>query len=430
MKVQIDLLNRSRVFLMQTIYLPGRSLLACLAILVWLVVPTLATASGTLTITVLDVGQGDATLIESPSGETLLFDGGYNGKGNSVILPFLNSKGITSLDYMVASHYHADHIGGLDEVANQIPVGVAYDRGWSYTTITYNNYASSVADIRQALVPGQIIDMGEDVTVTCVALNGNGQLSSPYNSSSLENEYDICLLVEYGGFQYFQAGDLTGNPDSGYENIESSVAPLVGDIDVYHVSHHGSDSSSIAPFLQTIQAEVSVISLGNNSYGHPHQSVLNRLVQYGSFVYQTETGSGGTLPATDLTVVGGHVAIQTDGVNTYTVAGDSWQIDDSAASSAFDTPVVAVRMLGNFPNPFNPSTEIRFETSRVGPARLEIFDIAGRRIFQSSFSAREGINNVQWQGRSVSGQPLAGGVYLYTVTTGDGSGQGRMTLIK
>ena len=92
------------------------------------------------------------------------------------------------------------------------------------------------------------------------------------------------------------AGDLTGNPDSGYEDIETSVAPLVGDVDVYHVSHHASDSSSNPFFLQTVQAEVSVISLGDNSYGHPHQPVLNRLVQYGSFVYQTEIGSGGTLP--------------------------------------------------------------------------------------------------------------------------------------
>lgn len=415
---------------MPTTSRPRRYMVCRLATLAVLLLPAWVLASGTLTITILDVGQGDATLIESPSGETLLFDGGENGMGSSVILPFLSSRGITSLDYMVASHYHADHVGGLDEVANQIPVGVAYDRGWSYTTVTYSNYASSVADVRQALVPGQIIDLGDDVTVTCVAMNGNGQLNPPFNSSSLENEYDVCLLVEFGSFEFFQAGDLTGNPDSGYENIESSVAPLVGDVDVYRVSHHGSDSSSIPYFLQTVQAEVSVISVGNNSYGHPNQSVLNRLVQYGSFVYQTESGSGGSLPATDLRVVGGHVSIQTDGLSTYTVAGDSWQIDDGAASPAFNTPLVAVRMLGNFPNPFNPITEIRFETSQAGQARLDVFDLSGRRVFQSSFGTREGANSVPWQGRSETGQPLAGGVYLYTVTTGEGTGQGRMTLIK
>ena len=415
---------------MTTILLHARSLITYLVVLVGLFLPALVLASGTLTITVLDVGQGDATLIESPSGQTLLFDGGYNGKGNSVVIPFLQSKGITSLDYMVASHYHADHIGGLDEVIAQIPVGIAYDRGWSYTTLTYNSYASAVAAVRQTLLPGQVIDLGEGVTVTCLALNGNSQVSAPYNSSSLENEYDVCLLVEYGGFDYFQAGDLPGNPDSGYEDIETSVAPLAGDIDIYHVNHHGSYSSSVASFLQTVQAEVSVISLGNNSYGHPHQSVLDRLVQYGSFVYQTEVGSGGTLPAGDLTVVGGHVSIQTDGITTYTVDGDSWQIDESSESPAFDTPVAVIRMLGNFPNPFNPSTEIRFDSSGGGPASLDVFDLAGRRIFASSFTAQTGANSVVWLGRNQTGETVAGGMYFYTVTTAGGAGSGRMMLIK
>ncbi len=392
--------------------------------------PAFAWASGTLTITVLDVGQGDATVIESPSGQTLLFDGGENGKGYGVVRPFLLSRGINSLDYMVASHYHADHIGGLDEVASQFPVGVAYDRGWNYTTVTYNNYASAVADVRQTLTPGQVIDMGEGVTVTCVALNGNGQVNSPYTSSSLENEYDVCLLVEYGGFDFFQAGDLTGNPNSGYEDIETSVAPLAGDIDVYRVSHHGSYSSTNSFFMQTVQPEVSIITVGSNSYGHPHQSVLNRLVQYGGFVYQTETGSGGTLPATDLTVVGGHVSIQTDGVATYNVAGDNWQIDESSASPVFEPAMVAIRMMGNYPNPFNPATTISFETLQMGPARLEIFDLAGRRIYQNNFSAQEGPNRVIWRGSSDTGQAVAAGVYLYTVTTSGGAGRGRMTLVK
>ena len=400
------------------------------ALVLGLFLPGAAPAAGTLTITILDVGQGDATLVESPSGQTLLFDGGYNGKGNSVILPFLAAEGITSLDYMVASHYHADHIGGLDEVAEQIPVGTAYDRGWSYTTLTYNDYANAVYGIRQTLTAGQVIDLGEGVTVTCVALNGNGQESSPFDESSLENEYDVCLVVRYGGFDFFQAGDLTGNPDSGYDDIETSVAPLVGDVDVYQVNHHGSYSSSIPFFLQTVQAEVAVISVGNNSYGHPHQSVLDRLAQYGSFVYQTETGSGGTLPAQDLRVVGGHVTITTDGVSTYTVDGDSWQIDETGPSPAAVAPVAALRLLGNFPNPFNPATVIRFETLQPGPGRLEIFDLAGRRVRRLGFAARAGINAIDWRGRSDAGAVLPGGVYLYTVTTGDGMGSGRMVLLK
>ncbi len=80
---------------------------------------TATTAFASVTITVLDVGQGDATLVQSSSGTTLLFDGGPNGTGSDVILPYLTSLGITSLDYVVVSHYHADHIGGMDEVLNR-----------------------------------------------------------------------------------------------------------------------------------------------------------------------------------------------------------------------------------------------------------------------------------------------------------------------
>jgi beta-lactamase superfamily II metal-dependent hydrolase len=389
-----------------------------------------AVAAGDLTITLIDIGQGDATLIQSPSGRTLLFDGGKNGRGTSIVIPFLQAAGIDTLDYIVASHYHEDHIGGLDEVFNAIEVREAvYDRGWSYTTLTYSSYANAVASKRQTIQPDQVIDLGEGVTVTCVALNSNDQLAAPYNDSSEENEYDVCLLVEYGGFDYFQAGDLTGGGLS-YEDIETSVAPLVGDVDVYHVSHHGSLSSSNPAFMQAVQAEVSVISVGDNSYGHPAQAVLDRLVQYGSFVYQTEAGDGGTLPSQDLRVVGGHMAIVTDGIMTYTVDGDQWNIDEETLSDVDDTPAVALRILGNHPNPFNPATQISFESGLAGGARLAVYDLLGRLVYSEDFMAVEGLNSVQWRGLDSRGGNAPGGVYLYLVETPAGRGTGRMVMLK
>ncbi|MCP4571050.1 MAG: MBL fold metallo-hydrolase [bacterium] len=392
------------------------------------VAPMASFAAGTLTITVLDVGQADATLIQSPSGRTLLFDGGDNGDGVDVVLPFLAAAGIDTLDWIVASHYHADHIGGLDEVLNRVPVHEAVlDRGWSYTTATYTSYAAAAAPWRQTLIAGQVLDLGDGVTVTCLALNGNGQLASPYNSSSKENEYDICLKVEYGGFDYFQAGDLIGNSSAGTD-IETSVAPLAGDLDVYHVNHHGSYTSSNAVFLATTQPEVSIISVGNNGYGHPHQSVLDRLVTHGSFVYQTETGNGGTLPAVDLTVVGGHVVIATDGLLSYTVDGDAWEIDDPV-SAAGDTPS-PLALRGNAPNPFNPLTRIAFASASAGPGRLMITDLAGRRVLVRALDVATGENSTSWAGRDGTGRPLAGGVYLYTVVVPGGTATGRMVLLK
>ena len=396
---------------------------------VFLLLGSLAMAEGDLVITCVDVGQGDCTLIQSPSGRTLLFDGGKNGRGEDIVVPFLQSVGIDTLDFMVASHYHEDHIGGLDEVFEAIPVREAvYDRGWDYHTLTYNSYASTVAAKRQTLVPGQVIDLGEGVTATCVALNSNDQLSPPYDDSSEENEYDVCLLIEYGGFDFFQAGDLTGGGLS-YEDIETSVAPLVGDLDVYHVSHHGSLSSSNPFFLQTVQSEVAVISVGDNSYGHPEQAILDRLVQYGNFVYQTEAGDGGTLPSQDLRVVDGHISIVTDGGASYTVAGDSWAVDEDNLSDA-PAPAVAFRMLGNHPNPFNPATVIRFESTQAGPTRLAVYDLTGRLVDARDMQAHSGLNEITWHGQDRHGAALPGGVYLYRVESAAGSAAGRMMLLK
>ena len=390
-----------------------------------------AEAAGTLTITCLDVGQGDATLIQAPGGRTLLFDGGENGRGNAVIVPFLAAAGIDTLDWIVASHYHADHVGGLDEVLAAVPVREAvYDRGWSYTTLTYADYAAAAGAKRQILSPGQVIDMGGGVTVTCVALNGNGVLNPPFTTGSLENEYDVCLKVEIGGFDYFQAGDLTGNTASGSRDIESGVAPLVGDLDVYHVSHHGSYTSSIAPFLAQVQAEVAVISVGNNSYGHPHQAVLDRLSAYGSFVYQTETGSGGTLPAADLRVMSGHVVISTDGGSTYAVAGDTWQTDESGQSAAPAAPAAPLTLLGNVPNPFNPLTEIRFEARTAASGRLQVYDVAGRCVLARPVAVSAGLNRVRWDGRDGAGRGQPAGVYLYRIDVAGARATGRMVLAK
>lgn len=391
-------------------------------------VPAAVHAAGTLTITVLDVGQGDAALIQSPSGRTLLFDGGDNGEGVDVILPFLAAAGIDTLDWIVASHYHSDHVGGLDEVLNRVPVRYAvYDRGNSYTTLTYNAYVAAAGAQRTTITQGQVLDMGEGVTVTCAALNGNGRLSAPYTSSTKENEYSISLVVEYGGFHFYQGGDLIGNSSAGTD-IETSVGPLVGDMDVYSVNHQGSYTSSNAAFLTALEPEVSIISVGNNSYGHPHQVVLDRLVTYGSFVYQTEVGNGGTLPGSDLTVVDGHVVIATDGLVNYTVDGDVWQIDDPVSAAA-DTPAPLV-LRGNAPNPFNPLTRIAFASAAAGPGRLVVTDLAGRRVLVKNITVGEGENTVSWAGRDGAGRLVAGGVYLYTVVAPGGAATGRMLLLK
>lgn len=115
----------------------------------------------------IDVGQADATLIKGPTGVTMLIDAGNDGNGTSIVLPYLSSQGITTLNYIVNSHYHADHLGGLDEVINSLgsaKIGAIYDRGSAAplpTTTAYNNYvaAANATGKRYTIALGQIVDL-------------------------------------------------------------------------------------------------------------------------------------------------------------------------------------------------------------------------------------------------------------------------------
>jgi beta-lactamase superfamily II metal-dependent hydrolase len=382
-----------------------------------------------VTIHCLAVGQADATLIVSPSGQTLLFDGGDNGDGDDIVIPYLQSLGISTLTYMAASHYHSDHIGGLDEVYDVIGVsGAVYDRGWSYYTGAYDDYAAAVAPHRTTIYDGQVIDMGGGVTVTCLGLNGNGTESAPFTNTGEENEYGVVLLVEYGDFDFLVAGDLTGGYGS-YGDVETSIGPEAGDIEVYHVNHHGSYSSSNTSMLNDITPQVSIISVPDDSpYGHPHQDTLDRLNAVGSYIYQTAQGSSSTYPSNMRTVVNGHVVINSDGNGEFYVDGDLWEMDEPGTSAVPSAD--AFTLLGNVPNPFNPATEILFATRRGGPVSLSIYDLGGRRLLQKSGSFAPGRQSFRWNGLDDGGRNVPSGIYLYTVTSRDGADSGRMMLTK
>jgi beta-lactamase superfamily II metal-dependent hydrolase len=283
----------------------------------------------------LNVGQGDCTLIVSPTGGTFLFDSGNNGKGYGVVVPYLQGLGFQGLDYIGASHYHADHIGGIDEVVAQFGIDsvrvAVLDRGWWYSTPSYDSYATAVAAKRTTITDGQVIDLGGGVTVTCVALNGNGVLSPPFDDTYDENDLCLALVVSYLDFDFFVAGDLSGVTGTLYNNIETSVAPEVGAVEVYRVNHHASLSSSNIDFVSTLLPQVSIISVGDgNPYGHPHQPIIDRLVAYGSYIYQTEAGSGGTIPPGHGEVVDGHIIIDVDSCFYSVNVTDIYELCESA----------------------------------------------------------------------------------------------------
>lgn len=291
-------------------------------------------------IVAINVGQGDATLLVTPSQKTILIDGGPPGSGANDILPLLSQLGIYHLDTLFISHYDADHVGGVPEIVagadgkldteDDILLENVFDRGrfTEKNNEFVDDYFELVDGISSTPSPGEIIDFGDGVTIECIIINGillDGQEVELEPED--ENGHSMALLIQYENFRYFTAGDLPGGGLSGSKeqiNLEKHVAPLVGQVDILHVSHHGSETSTTPYFLKELSPTIALISTGNdNNYGHPDPLVLSRLNQAGSIVYQTEEGDGGYLPTAHVANDSIFIFVENDG--KYEVNGDEYQ---------------------------------------------------------------------------------------------------------
>lgn len=327
-----------------------RKSIALLLIALWLEGSPLRAQEAPLRIFFPDVGHGHAALIISPTGRTLLIDGGPDGMGRAVLVPLMRDLGLTRLDVMIATHYDADHIGGLDEIAAIFPPAVAYDSGDLTAPRTgrfFAEYLQAIGAARRTLRAGDVLDLGDGVVATCVVVNGDllsgGRLgifgrSDPLDQ--LDNSASIGLLIQYGDFDLFIGGDLTGG-GYGTTDVESTVAQLVGDVDVVQLNHHGSATSNNATFLSTLKAEVGIVQAATtNTFGHPSVEVVDRFITVTPtngltpippdgdfppsrppFLFQTQAS-----PPSDARVshqghvAGGTIEIETDG-RRYTVRG-------------------------------------------------------------------------------------------------------------
>lgn len=377
-----------------------------------------------LTIHCVNVGQGDCTVIESPSGNTMMVDNGPYAAGTSLV-SYLDSLGISHFTWMIITHYHSDHIGNTSYLIQQgIQIDSVFDRGWSYCTATYENYYEPyVRNVRHTVQDSQVFDFGDGVTCRIVSVNGNGRLNEPFISNNCpgggpndENDFSVAMVVSYGQFDFYVGGDLSGMNTSSYTDIETFVAPEVGDVEVYQVNHHGSYSSSNLNFLTVTDPEVSIISLGHNSYGHPNPATVQRLLAT-SEVYQTEDGNGN--------IVDGNVVIRYAGDNFYTVNGDTFDVATSIADDSYAT-LPEVVSLKNYPNPFNAQTVIKYDISKASAVTITIYDMLGRPVALLVDDYQQaGRHQITWDAKK-----SASGLYFYKLNAGDLVETGKMLLIK
>jgi beta-lactamase superfamily II metal-dependent hydrolase len=249
--------------------------------------PQPAPSGDELQVHVLDVGQGDSILIVAPGGKTVLVDAGVPGSGKTVV-DAMKRYGLKQIDLLVATHAHADHIGGADEVIRATKVVSVLDSQVPNATKNYEDFLKAIRESGAKYVgasPGQNFDLGGGATLNVLApvqpFFTKDQLRSGANEP---NANSVVTRLDYGDFSMLLTGDAEAETESRLMNAGANVKAKI-----LKVGHHGSRYASSDEFLRAGRFEVAVISDGeDNRYGHPSQEALDRFKALGIKIYRTD----------------------------------------------------------------------------------------------------------------------------------------------
>ena len=238
-----------------------------------------------LVVTVLDVGQGDAIHIRTPSGKNILVDTGrWNPMGNSgerVILPFLEYSGVDRLDAIILSHPHADHIGGLPSIMQAVPVDTLYHSDYPYDSQLYRQY-NRLAEEKEIPVrdisAGYMIQIDPLIRMFVVGPDAEGRPDRNPNNHSL------VLLLQYGDTSFLFSGDAERNQE---EQLVERYGDFL-DVNFLKAGHHGSRTSSTKAFIEAVNPDITVASLSfRNRFNHPNREAITNIAESGSKKYFT-----------------------------------------------------------------------------------------------------------------------------------------------
>jgi len=266
-------------------------------------IPTPFVTQGRLQIYALDVGQGDSALIITPEGKSVLIDAGPPQAADEVVAA-LRKRDVRTLDLAVATHPHADHIGGMRQVIENFGVKNFLDSGRRYPSKEYERMLLATDEKGIKLIvakKGMKFDLDSGVEFEVLNPQGNDQwIMEVRRGGSVENANSVVLRLAYGNFSMLFTGDAETETE---DLMMKSGVPLHAQ--VLKVGHHGSRYAMSARFLEAVAPEAAVISCGaDNRYGHPARQTLDRLQKAGVKVYHTD--------------LNGDIAIVSDG-NTFEI---------------------------------------------------------------------------------------------------------------
>ena len=253
-----------------------------------------------LTLLFVDVGQGDAALLRTPSGHWIEIDAGPAGEGRDagrrVIAPLLASAGVSRLDLFIASHAHRDHVGGGAGVLDRIPIGLAVEPAELFADSAYDGWLTALAAHH---VRWRTTGAGTQWTLDHVSFRVLHP-PVPWSRQGEDiNEDSIVLEVCYGEFRALLMGD------AGFV-AESAMGTALPPVNVLKVGHHGSRMATGADFLAIVRPQAAIVSVGRNNYGHPAPETLERLAAANVGIWRTD--------------VDGTVTVTTDG-RSFTIKG-------------------------------------------------------------------------------------------------------------
>lgn len=230
----------------------------------------------------LDVGQGDSIFVELPNNETMLIDAAESYQSENII-NYLKNLNYQKIDYVIGTHPHTDHIGGLKDIINTFEIGKIYMPKVVSTTKTYESLLMAIKDknlkINTAKAGTSIIDT-DDLKINILA---------PNNSTYTElNNYSVVTKITYGTTKFLFMGDSE-------KLIENEIKENVT-ADVIKIGHHGSNTSSSIDFIKKVNAKYGIISVGlNNKYNLPKEETITNWENSGTKIYLTSTN--GTIRA-------------------------------------------------------------------------------------------------------------------------------------
>lgn len=242
----------------------------------------------------IDVGQGDAILVQV-NNKNLLIDSGPK-ESSSNLFNYLNSLNINKLDYVIATHPHEDHIGNMYSIIKKFDIGELFAPKVTHTSKSFERMVESLISKNKKInvfdTNTTSINLGKDIHISIYS-------PSPKDYGDNLNLYSAVFRIQYGSTSFLFTGDSEKNNEEEILNSDSSIRS-----NVLKIAHHGSSTSTSQSFFEAVNPEIAIISVGkDNSYNHPNSQILKLTNSLGTKVYRTDKD--------------GTVTLISDGTNIY-----------------------------------------------------------------------------------------------------------------